>query len=161
MSELFDPPAQWRRLPGRYRNARRLRALLSGLTLTAVVTVPVWLSLGQWWGAASLVLGLAYTGWQLSRVNRWVHNFGYAEREADLIITKGLWVRGLTAIPYGRMLAVNVSSGPIDRALGLASVQLVTASVQSDAEIPGLLQEEAAALRDRLIAAGESQALPL
>lgn len=59
------------------------------------------------------------------------------------------------------MLAVNVNSGPIDRLLGLAQLELVTASIQSDATIPGLGQSEAAALRDRLIAAGEAQALPL
>lgn len=161
MSDLFRPVAQWHRLPLRYRNARRLRTALGWLILTASAALPLGFFVDWRWGGAAATLGLGIAIWQVVRVSRWTRNFGYAERESDLLITKGLWTRDLTAIPYGRMLAVNVNSGPIDRALGLAKVELVTASLQSNAEIPGLDQAEAAALRDRLIAAGEAQALPL
>ena len=73
-----------------------------------------------------------------------MRSFGYAEREQDLLITHGLWSKRLTAIPYGRMLSVNVESGPIDRSWGLARVELVTASIQSAGHIPGLPQADAA-----------------
>lgn len=45
---------------------------------------------------------------------------GYAELDEDLYITRGLWFRRLTAVPYGRMQVVEVESGPIERAFGLA-----------------------------------------
>lgn len=161
MTDLFTPTAEWQRLPDRYVQVRRLGALIYNLIATLVVGLTVGFVLDWLWAAALAVAGLVWTGWRVFRAGRWVRAFGYAEREEDLLITLGLWNKRLTAIPYGRMLSVNVESGPIDRAWGLASVELVTASVQSAGSIPGLPQEEAARLRDRLIAAGEAQALPL
>lgn len=161
MNELFEPAADWQRLPERYAAVRRVGALVYGLIGTAVVTVTAGLLLDWNWAAGVGGLGLLWTGWRVVRAGRWVRAFGYAERAEDLLITQGLWHKRLTAIPYGRMLSVNVESGPIDRAWGLAKVTLVTASVQSGANVPGLAQPDAAALRDRLIAAGETQALPL
>lgn len=59
------------------------------------------------------------------------------------------------------MQAVNISAGPLDRAFKVATVALVTASAQSDAVIPGLDPDAAAALRDRLTERGEMQATGL
>ena len=161
MTDLFTPAAHWQRLPDRYVTVRRLGALTYNLITATIVAVAVGFLLDWRWAGALAVAGLGWTGWRVIRAGRWVRTFGYAERDEDLLITHGLWNKRLTAIPYGRMLSVNVESGPIDRAWGLARVELVTASVQSAGHIPGLQQEEAAALRDRLIATGEAQALPL
>jgi membrane protein YdbS with pleckstrin-like domain len=161
MTDLFAPAADWQRLPGRYVTARRWSALAYNLITTIVVVLGVGFIFDWSWAGGLAVAGLAWTGWRVIRAGRWVRAFGYAERELDLLITQGLWNKRLTAIPYGRMLSVNVDSGPIERAWGLAKVELVTASVQSAAHIPGLPQETATGLRDRLIVAGEAQALPL
>ncbi len=161
MTDLFTPAAHWQRLPDRYVTVRRLGALAYNLVATVVVVLAVGFIVDWTWAGAAAVAGLAWTGWRVIRAGRWVRTFGYAEREEDLLITHGLWNKRLTAIPYGRMLSVNVESGPIDRSWGLARVELVTASVQSAGTIPGLEQAVAAQLRDRLIAAGEAQALPL
>ncbi len=161
MTDLFTPAADWQRLPERYVQVRRLGAMTYNLVATVVAGLAVGLIVDWRWAAAVAVAGLLWTGWRVIRAGRWVRAFGYAERAEDLLITQGLWSKRLTAIPYGRMLSVNVESGPIDRSWGLARVELVTASVQSAGHIPGLPQAEAAGLRDRLIAAGEAQALPL
>ncbi len=161
MSDLFTPTADWQRLPSAYATVRRLGALVSNLIATAIVAVAAQFFLEWPWVIGIVVAGLGWTLWRVIRAGRWVRSFGYAERAEDLLITHGLWNRQLTAIPYGRMLSVNVESGPIERAWGLAKLQLVTASVHSAGHIPGLPQAEAASLRDRLIAAGEAQALPL
>ncbi len=161
MSDLFTPTADWQRLPSTYVTVRRLGALVYNLLATAVVALVVSFFLDWPWVAGVAAAGLCWTLWRVVRAGRWVRSFGYAERAEDLLITHGLWNRQLTAIPYGRMLSVNVESGPVERAWGLAKVQLVTASVHSAGHIPGLPQADAAALRDRLIAAGEAQALPL
>lgn len=158
---LHLPLADWRPLSPSYSTARRLGAALSGAALTGIATAVLGLALG-WWGATGgLLVGLGWTTWRLVRAGRWVRAFRWAEREQDLLISQGLWFKHLSAIPYGRMLSVEVSSGPLDRIWQLASVRLVTASSESDALIPGLSQADATALRDRLIIAGQQQALPL
>jgi membrane protein YdbS with pleckstrin-like domain len=161
MTDLFTPTADWQRLPDRYVTARRWGALAYNLVATSIAAFAAGVILDWRWAVGFAAAGLAWTTWRVVRAGRWVRSFGYALRDVDLLITHGLWNKRLTAIPYGRMLSVNVESGPIDRAWGLARVELVTASVQSAGHIPGLPQADAALLRDRLIAAGEAQALPL
>jgi uncharacterized protein len=87
--------------------------------------------------------------------------WGYAEREDDLIVTRGLMFRHVSVVPYGRMQFIDVTAGPIDRAFGLATVQLHTAAAATDARIPGLIRSDADALRDRLALVGEAKATGL
>jgi hypothetical protein len=91
------------------------------------------------------------------RVGAW----GYLEREDDLLVRRGVLVRRLSVVPYGRMQFIDVTAGPIDRAFGLATVQLHTAAAASDARIPGLVRVDADALRDRLATVGEAKATGL
>ena len=161
MTDLFTPAAHWQRLPDRYVTVRRLGALVYNLVATIIAVLAIGFFVDWLWAGGLAAVGLGWTAWRVVRAGRWVRSFGYAERAEDLLITHGLWNKRLTAIPYGRMLSVNVESGPIERAWGLARVELVTASVQSAGHIPGLPQADAALLRDRLITTGEAQALPL
>ena len=104
------------------------------------------------------VVGLALLVWVWIAVGRRVRSWGYAERAEDLLVTQGILVRRLVVVPYGRMQFVDVTAGPLDRRFGLATVQLHTAAAATDAQIPGLVPEEAARLRDRLAARGEAGA---
>jgi membrane protein YdbS with pleckstrin-like domain len=88
-------------------------------------------------------------------------SWGYAERDDDLIVTRGLLFRRVSVVPYGRMQFIDVTAGPIDRLFGLATVQLHTAAAATDARIPGLLRTDADALRDRLALVGEAKATGL
>lgn len=90
-------------------------------------------------------------------VVRAVLAWGYAERERDLLVRHGLLVRRLSIVPYARMQFVDVTAGPLERAFGLATVQLHTAAAASDAKVPGLPPDEASRLRDRLAGLGEDQ----
>jgi uncharacterized protein len=81
--------------------------------------------------------------------------WGYAEREKDLLVRHGLLIRRLSIVPYARMQFVDVTAGPLERILGLVTVQLHTAAAASDARVPGLPPAEASRLRDRLTALGE------
>lgn len=160
MDELFAPPAyEWRRLSPKYRSLRRLTTALVAPLLFSVPAVLVGLLTGRWW-ISGLIWGFAavivVTRWLL--VQRYWRSWGYVEREDDLYITHGVLFRTLVAVPYGRMQLVEVQSGPLERAFGLASVSLHTASASTDATIPGLTPEEAARLRDRLTELGENQA---
>jgi membrane protein YdbS with pleckstrin-like domain len=102
---------------------------------------------------------IAILAWVVER-GRYL-SWGYAEREDDLIITRGLLFRRVSVVPYGRMQFIDVTAGPIDRAFGLATVQLHTAAAATDARIPGLLRADADALRDRLATVGEAKATGL
>lgn len=107
------------------------------------------------------VFFLALMIFRVARQGAIVRRWGFTERESDLYITSGVWYKRLTVVPYGRMQAVEVNAGPIERLFGIASVELVTASASSNAIIPGLTREQAVALRDRLTVLGEHQAAGL
>lgn len=163
MDELFAPPSEaWVRPAPSYLKLKRLMVLITWTIFFAIpVTITaLWLHDTSWWWipVAIAVLGLIWIVYRFIRVARYVASLGYCERDTDLYVTGGVFFRDLTIVPYGRMQQVNVTSGPIERRFGLASVQLVTASSATDASIGGLSPESAAALRDRLSSRGESQA---
>ena len=160
MEELFAPPAyEWQRLSPAYRSMRRLIAVLVIPILFTIPAVLVGVLTGRWWISAILWIAAAVIACiRLVLVGRTWRSWGYVEREDDLYITHGVLFRSLVAVPYGRMQLVEVGSGPLERAFGLASVSLKTASPETNATIPGLTPEEAARLRDRLTERGEAQA---
>jgi uncharacterized protein len=94
-------------------------------------------------------------------VGRRFRSWGYAERVDDLLVRRGVLVRRLSVVPYGRMQFVDVLAGPFERRFGLAGVHLHTAAAATDAHIPGLPEVEAARLRDRLAELGEARAAGL
>jgi membrane protein YdbS with pleckstrin-like domain len=102
---------------------------------------------------------IALVAWLVERGR--YRSWGYAERDDDLIVMRGLLFRRVSVVPYGRMQFIDVTAGPIDRAFGLATVQLHTAAAASDARIPGLVRVDADVLRDRLATVGEAKATGL
>jgi membrane protein YdbS with pleckstrin-like domain len=160
---LFAPPdAAWQPLTSRYLSMRRVvSAVVIGVP-TVAVAVLVTLTTGRpWIGGLLAAAGAVLLAVRLVVVTRNWRSWGYAERDEDLYLTHGVLFRRLTAVPYGRMQVVEVTSGPMQRAYGLATVSLQTASPGSGAQIPGLLPDEAVRLRDRLTERGRTQALNL
>lgn len=86
--------------------------------------------------------------WALLRTAPWVRALGYSERADHLLKRSGLLFKTVTALPYGRIQYVDVSSGPLENAFSLASLKVKTAA--STLTIPGLNQEEAQRLREIL-----------
>jgi len=160
MDELFAPPAyEWRRLSPNYRKLRRLTTVLVAPILFSIPAVIVGMLTGLWWISAVLWgIAAVIVVVRLALVERNYRAWGYVERDEDLYITNGVLYRNLVAVPYGRMQLVEVASGPLERAFGLASVSLKTASAETNATIPGLAPDEAARLRDRLTELGEAHA---
>ena len=104
--------------------------------------------------AIAALVALVWVWWLIGRR---VRSFGYCERGDDLLVTSGIMFRRLVIVPYGRMQLVDVKAGPIDRMLGITTVQLHTAAATTDAAIPGLEPHIAAELRERLAAKGEQR----
>lgn len=129
-----------------------LLALALGLLL-GLIAGPVW--------AAFALLPLALIAWGWVLLGRNWRSWRYAERADDLLISRGVLWREETVVPYGRMQLVEVTSGPVERHFGLASVQLHTAAAATDSTIPGLDPAEAERLRDRLSELGEARSAGL
>ncbi|MCU7723380.1 PH domain-containing protein [Actinoplanes sp. KI2] len=117
-----------------------------------------WSLAPYWLWPAGMAAVVVYGVWRSFVTVRAVRAWGYAERDQDLLVRHGLLIRRLSIVPYARMQFVDVTAGPLERAFGLATVQLHTAAAASDAKVPGLPPEEAARLRDRLTALGEDRA---
>ncbi len=155
MTEPRD--AAWRR-PDRGLLRLRRGLVLVGLLVPGLVGV---VALGLLAGGVEALAGAAVvavaTALALLSVERRWAAWGYLEREDDLLVRRGVLVRRTSVVPYGRMQYVDLTAGPLDRRLGLATVTLHTAAAATDASVPGLLAEEAARLRDRLATLGEAR----
>jgi uncharacterized protein len=151
---------EWRTPSPRLLRLRRLE-VAAPAAVVAVFLVVVGAasgSPGAYTGAATAaVVGLLL----LPFVGRRFRSWGYAEREDDLLVRRGVMFARLSVVPYGRMQFIDVTAGPLERSFGLATVRLHTAAAATDARIPGLEREEAARLRDRLAELGEAQAAGL
>jgi len=153
-----SPSSAWIPVSPRLITARVLTLTFGYLFIIAAIIVialipaiPVWYPVG-----AGIVAVIVYA-WAWWLIGRRVRSFGYLERDEDLLVVSGILIRRLVVVPYGRMQIVDLTSGPLDRWLGISTVQLHTAAATTDASIPGLLPDQAAALRDRLAARGEQR----
>lgn len=166
MADRTDPAftyeAGWTPVSPKLITARRITLALVYIIVVGVAValflipdVPLWAAGVT---AAVAVVTFAWLWWLIGRR---VRSYGYAERGDDLLVASGILFRRLVIVPYGRMQLVDVQAGPIDRALGVTTVQLHTAAATTDAAIPGLLPDDAAALRDRLAARGEQRSTGL
>ena len=150
----------WKRPSPRLRTARHLQALVPAVVLA--IGLGVILAFGSYTAAVLAVAAVLLAGAVIDvLLQRRVGAWGYLEREDDLLIRRGLLVRRLSVVPYGRMQFIDVTAGPVERSLGLATVRLHTAAAATDARIPGLAADEAARLRDRLAELGEANAAGL
>lgn len=88
--------------------------------------------------------------WQLWLIPQQVRRLAWLETSDELLITKGKLWHTFTVVPYGRIQFVDVTAGPIERWLGMKTINLHTASASSDSTVQGLPAAEADALRERL-----------
>jgi uncharacterized protein len=153
----FDPPGvPWQPVSPRLTTVRLITAgIVLAVPFVGGVLAAVLSGVSGLWTipAAAALVGV----WVALVVPRQVRALGYAERDDDLLIRRGVLMRSLVVVPYGRMQFVDVQAGPLDRWGGIARVQLHTASPGTDAAIPGLRPAEAERLRDRLASRGEAR----
>ncbi len=161
-----DPELDWQSVSPALVTERRLPVAvlaLLGLGLVVGGVVAMVADSGAAWPLALpglVIIALAALLWWVA-VPRVVAAWRYAEREQDLLVSRGRLQRRLSVVPYGRMQVIEVSANPVSRRLGIATVTLVTASAATDARIPGLPTDVAQRLRDRLASKGEAAAAGL
>ena len=123
-------------------------ALLAGVVLAVLLSPWAWLG----------VLGVVVlAGWAAWVIHRQVGAISWVELDEEIVIRKGRLYRSLVSVPYGRLQYVDIQSGPLARAFGIASCEIHTASPESGGSLPGQPTAEAEALRTRLAARGEAQ----
>ncbi|GAB3271108.1 PH domain-containing protein [Arthrobacter pigmenti] len=163
--EPIDPAdVQWTRVSDKLITLRVLGWLIGFVIAVLVFSAPlvlmfidVWPEFPAWvaWALPAVVIIIAL--WRLVLIPRQVRAIGYAERHEDLLIRQGLFFQRVMVVPYGRMQYVDISVGPIERAMGLASLKLHTASPGTNAMLVGLPGPEAARLREQLSSLGEAK----
>jgi membrane protein YdbS with pleckstrin-like domain len=164
-TEAIDPPGiDWLRVSPRYVTVRLAGWALGTLIAVALLSLPlllvltgVWTWLPVWPAVALPAVALLLALWRLVLIPRQVRSIGYAEREDDLLIRRGIFFQRTLVVPYGRMQYVDIAVGPVERQLGLCTLKLHTAAAATSAEIPGLPASEGARLREQLSARGEAR----
>jgi membrane protein YdbS with pleckstrin-like domain len=135
------------------------RVAVVGIVLTGLVTIVDRYLL-------SLPLALIAAGAAILTVLGGLHAIAahriwrFALDTDSLFLVRGVITRTDTSVPYVRVQHVDTTRGPVERAIGLASVVVYTAGSRgADITIPGLKPDRATELRERLRdLAGESEA---
>lgn len=136
----------------------RLRFVIGAVILLALLVVAeLWLARQPWrpaflspWlltGTAAGMLLIASFLLPLRRYRAW----GYDQREDELIVKHGNLIRQLTVVPFGRVQHIDIAAGPLQRALGLATLVLNTAGTRGAAvKLPGLRPDTAEQMRGHI-----------
>lgn len=118
-----------------------LVAIAIGLTTAGALALLV---LAMWWFWPALV---------------WKH-LTYRVAPDMLIIRRGVLWRTETRVPRSRIQHTDVSEGPLERGLGLATLVVHTAGTRfATVDLPGLTSSTAQELRDALLGATDDDAL--
>ncbi|GAA1316063.1 PH domain-containing protein [Leucobacter albus] len=150
---------QWHRVSPKYAVSDLIiNVVTSFLPLIVVIIVslsnhgevPLWLTLVLWGLVAFFLINSLFAF-------RRVKAIGYVLREDDLLFRRGIMFERIVSVPYGRLQLVDITRGPLLRALGLSTLKFVTASAATGVQLPGLQQADAEALRDRLVELAESR----
>jgi uncharacterized protein len=154
-----EPPAppRWRSLHPGIRFVWRISGLIAA-PLVAVAAAGMTRALQEaialplpWWSVGALVAPL-FLGWSWWFAGRRFVAWRYALSADDLAVEHGVFWRLARTVPRVRIQHVDLHSGPLDRALGLAQVSIYTAGSEGAVEtIPGLEPATAEALRDALL----------
>jgi uncharacterized protein len=126
--------------------AAAVAGVVLGLLAATGAGVPGWA-----WGLLAAGAALALVAALLAprpayRFHRW------ELAEVGLYVQEGWLWRSWSVVPHGRIQTVDTTAGPLERALGLATLEVRTASHRGSTRLAGLAAETAARLRDELAA---------
>lgn len=95
------------------------------------------------------MLGLLLAGLGIWLAVKGARVKGMALRDHDIAFRSGLIFRKVVVLPFSRVQHVEISSGPLQRKFGLASLKFYTAGGAGiDLQIDGLAESDAARLRE-------------
>lgn len=160
--EQLDPQFQaqdeaWLRVSPKYAVADLIANLILDIIVIGALVVG-FMNLGwEWWNIAITIAVSVVLLVSAALAFRRVKAIGYILREDDLVFRRGIMFERVIAVPYGRLQLVDVTRGPLLRVLGLATLKFVTAAPSTGVQLPGLRNEDAEELRDRLVSLAETR----
>lgn len=139
-------------------------ALVSPATVAAAFVVAALVEMPVAWRVAipcavvALNVGLAVLLWRWPELQ---HRYtSYRVDEAGLEIRSGALWRKVINVPRSRVQHTDVSQGPLERHLQLATLHVFTAGTEhSEVVLHGLARETAIEIRDYLLAGGGDDAV--
>lgn len=118
------------------------------LTATSVAAIVLLGRAGWLVAAGAAVLFTVLVSWYpRARFQRW----RWSLTDLALLLERGVLVRQRSAVPYFRIQQIDVVQGPIDRLLGLATLQVTTASATGTVGLPGIANSDAPTIRAELL----------
>ena len=157
MSGAVPPDAPFEPLDERARTLFHLQSLwgfvvfwVPAVGIAGLVGATVWSARGALavGGVVLAVTALRALWWPVRACRGWG---GRLEPDV-LLVRRGVVFRTVVAIPRARIQHVDVRQGPIEQLVGLARLQVHTASgLGADGAIPGLLPQDAERLRRELV----------
>lgn len=155
MRSPLAPDLEFTPISPDYRKVQLIRGLIIAIPfIAALVFASIYF---PWWLiviiAVAFVVHIGITTTYVLASRYW----GYAEKDDELVTCRGRIVSRILVVPYGRMQEVNVTTGPLLRKYGLATISMETASTDADAKIPGITQAEADRLRRKLTELGQAR----
>ena len=132
----------------------QIRGAIAGIAVLAAAAVGepfveerVELPFGLLIGAALLILLYLALLAPPRRYRAWA----YGMDKDELQVRRGVWTRIHTTVPLDHVQHIDVSQGPLERALGICSLVLHTAgTLHSQIVLPGLTRAGAEAMRDEI-----------
>ena len=150
------PGVEWRRVSPKYVWVDVISTGVLALVLLAASCLPAFLShVALWWILPVVVFVIMVL--VIALVPRRVRAIGFQLRDDDLLFRRGLLFQRFVSVPYGRMQLIDITRGPVSRAVGLSDLHFVTAAASSSVAIPGLPLLDAEELRDQLVALAETR----
>lgn len=130
---------------------RATGALIALIPLAILVTLGFVILEGYGWIVLVVALALLWlqVGWlPPARYARW----RWQLTPLALELRYGVVVHQYEAVPYFRIQQIDITQGPIDRMLGLATLVVATASASGSATLPGIAADDAPPVRAELLA---------
>ena len=123
------------------------------VTLTGAPIAPVFWVLTPLLLALFAVLVLVYPSARYRRL-------GYRAHDGGIVVRDGVFWRTESALPSVRVQHADIAQGPLQRRYGIATLKLYTAGSRFTlTELPGLEEDAARRLRDRLLESGAGDAV--
>lgn len=156
MRGIDHPNIKWRRVSTKYATLGAINYAITALVFVAIAIGLTFIPGDGWWWLIAAIPAAIFAS-QIFFVVIRARAIGYCLRQDDIVYRQGiLWSR-MVAVPYGRLQLVDITRGPVERLLGLASLKMVTAAASTGLSIPGLPVAEANDLRDHLIRVAETR----
>ena len=132
----------------------RIRGAVAGAVLIAAAAVGEVALRGELplpWGVLLVPALLVFVYLAVWSPPRRYRAWGYWMDGEELRLRRGVWTRIHTLVPLDHVQHIDVSQGPVERALGICSLVLHTAgTLHSQIVVPGLTRDRAEGMRDEI-----------